>query len=178
MTLEDISPSTPSFSRTKARSRATQGKEEYDCYQSFGISNSPPRLSKKRKSCHNDCLAIPTKLLKLRPDFFIPDLSEIDSKDNERKVQSTEFKLNPRRRMILSPPRLCRKDKTSAKHHLVIPTKVLEPCPAFSVPDLYEIDSKKEERKTRLTEFKLYPRQRTTQSRLKALMNNINNCIL
>jgi hypothetical protein len=68
MTLEntDTPPTTPSFTRSEARSRAIQQSEEvHDCYQSFSISNSPPRLSRKRKSLHNDCLAIPTKLLKL-----------------------------------------------------------------------------------------------------------------
>jgi hypothetical protein len=155
-----------------------QSEEVHDCYQSFSILNSPPRLSRKRKSHHNDCLVIPTKLLELRPDFLIPTLNETDSKYDERKVQSTKFKLFPRQRTTQSPPRLCKKEKSSHDDCLVVPAKVQTLQPTCSVPDLCEITSTKEERKTQSTEFKLYTRQRTAQYRLKALMGDINHCIL
>jgi hypothetical protein len=51
---------------------------------------------------------------------------------------------------------------------LVIPTKVLKLHLTCFVLDLYEINSKKEERKTQSIEFKLHPRQRTIQSRLRS----------
>jgi hypothetical protein len=80
--------------------------EEADAYcQSMAIHQctpkySPPRLSRKRKS-RTHCLIIPTEVTQLCPDFFVPDLEETDSEDEERKVQSTEFKLYPRRQSRL-----------------------------------------------------------------------------
>jgi hypothetical protein len=181
MTIENTftSPSTPSFTKPMDNKfqeiRAIQHNEVVnECHQSFSISSSPPRLSRKRKSCHNEYLVIPAKFSKLRPSFSLPNLYEIDSKKEVRKTRSTKFKLYPRRRIIPSPPRLSRKKKSCLNDYLDIPKL----CPTFSVLNLNEIDSKIEERKSPSIEFDLYLRQRTTQPHLKALMEDIHRCIL